>query len=568
MLKIKGGKFHGSPCLPNCDYIIKASCDFKKHVQRKHRIELRKIDERSENLNNVDQLQLNNQPMNQVESESLNNVDQSQLNNQPMNQVENENEMEIVESEIMLLSDSDISETEDDHSIELNTEDEFGIDDHEFTCIQQSKDESRYFSDLYFGDFKEKEIPMLLRVFDKILEKRFTLNIPFNYLSELAIDFINFNYDLEICNDEDKLLEKIKVFAKSRHIQDYYVSSRGLTYAESLAKLENYELYHGPISFNHENKIKGTAVQKLELIARLHTIVEFDGQSDGYRLLNALRLLCSLAFSQSLTIDDLDIIHGLAKDLIEMTHSQQGVDFANMMFDEVLKVKKTMYVASSFCDYIYCKPITGDSNPAFSKDDRNKCLNDRILNFVGNPKLHRELLFKFGTYIQEIEIMINGECAGYRVSLKKLSSMILRNSTIVESILCELKQKSTLLPIENFEIYHSDLTCCKERFNRLSDVCHDLAEGVIPRLLSIILQHGIKLNANEVIEKINNFKFNNGSLRGKVVFKQTTNGPEILVYGKAIQKIELFSKIQEIFSSDVDIGSEAFKLYQILHDIT
>lgn len=139
-----------------------------------------------------------------------------------------------------------------------------------------------------------------------------------------------------------------------------------------------------------------------------------------------------------------------------------------MMFDEVLKVKKTMYVASSFCDYIYCKPITGDSNPAFSKDDRNKCLNDRILNFVGNPKLHRELLFKFGTYIQEIEIMINGECSGYRVSLKKLSSMILRNSTIVESILCELKQKSTLLPIENFEIYHSDLTCCKERFNRLS----------------------------------------------------------------------------------------------------
>ncbi|KAI2796675.1 hypothetical protein BLOT_015686, partial [Blomia tropicalis] len=100
------------------------------------------------------------------------------------------------------------------------------------------------------------------------------------------------------------------------------------------------------------------------------------------------------------------------------------------------------------------------------------------------------------------------------------------------------------------------------------DVCHDLAEGVIPRLLSIILQHGIKLNANEVIEKINSFKFNNGSLRGKVVFKQTTNGPEILVYGKAIQKVELFSKIQEIFLSDVDIGSEAFKLYQILHDIT
>lgn len=66
-------------------------------------------------------------------------------------------------------------------------------------------------------------------------------------------------------------------------------------------------------------------IQKLELIARLHTIVEFDGQSDGYRLLNALRLLCSLAFSQSLTIDDLDIIHGLAKDLIEMVKKMDTV---------------------------------------------------------------------------------------------------------------------------------------------------------------------------------------------------------------------------------------------------
>ncbi|KAI2797355.1 hypothetical protein BLOT_011336 [Blomia tropicalis] len=147
------------------------------------------------------------------------------------------------------------------------------------------------------------------------------------------------------------------------------------------------------------------------------------------------------------------------------THSQQEVDFANMMFDEVLKVKKQ-------CMSLPASVITSIASQLLETFetllDRNKCLNDRILNFVGNPKLHRELLFKFGTYIPEIEIMINGECAGYRVSLKKLSSMILRNSKIVESILCELKQKSTLLSIENFEIYHSDLTCCKERFNRLS----------------------------------------------------------------------------------------------------
>ena len=76
-------------------------------------------------------------------------------------------------------------------------------------------------------------------------------------------------------------------------------------------------------------------------------------------------------------------------------------------------------------------------------------------------------MFKYGSYVPQSEIIIDGKCAGYYVNLKKLSVIILKNASIVESTLLEQKRKASFLSIDNFEFYNNELTCSKNRFDRL-----------------------------------------------------------------------------------------------------
>lgn len=146
------------------------------------------------------------------------------------------------------MQDSDNSEPDSEEE-NIDFDDDFFLDDPEIGFEQQCSTNdfptlSKYFLDIQFGSFTDKQRATITKVFDLIIEKRFTLNIPFVHLSQLAVDFLSIMCDDD---DDDTVLEKIIEFAKSRPLQNSYISMIGKRIAPQQVKIGNFTYYYVPL---------------------------------------------------------------------------------------------------------------------------------------------------------------------------------------------------------------------------------------------------------------------------------------------------------------------------------
>ncbi|KAI2795354.1 hypothetical protein BLOT_016849 [Blomia tropicalis] len=107
---------------------------------------------------------------------------------------------------------------------------------------------------------------------------------------------------------------------------------------------------------------------------------------------------------------------------------------------------------------------------SFSKNTKvasvfSRSLISNILNFTNKEKLHNSYLNDTGLYVKPIPIKKDGINVAQYISPKKLSTIILRNPSIVQSIIEEQSESSE--NDEPFETYNSELTCCVSRRKEL-----------------------------------------------------------------------------------------------------
>ncbi|KAI2797196.1 hypothetical protein BLOT_011174 [Blomia tropicalis] len=99
------------------------------------------------------------------------------------------------------------------------------------------------------------------------------------------------------------------------------------------------------------------------------------------------------------------------------------------------------------------------------------------------------------------------------------------------------------------------------------DILHDLFEGVVPKTLSVVLVQAIKLKPEDIKDRIENFKFEHGSLKDKLLIRKNKNNNilsqfEFIICGKAVQKMELLYRLTDIFKiSEFDLTNSGYELF-------
>lgn len=181
-----------------------------------------------------------------IEDVDLSDQTENQLT--PMDVDSNCNEASETNSQIPM-QDSDTSEPESEEE-NIDFDDDFLLDDPEIGFEQQCSSTSdfptlsNYFLDLQFGSFTDKQRAIITKVFNLIIENRFEQSIPFVHLSKLAVGFLSIMCDDD---DDDTLLEKAIEFAKSRPLQNSYISMIGKRIAPQPVKIGSFTYYYVPL---------------------------------------------------------------------------------------------------------------------------------------------------------------------------------------------------------------------------------------------------------------------------------------------------------------------------------
>lgn len=430
--------------------------------------------------------------------------------------------------------DSDKSDFDSEDNVDI--EDDFGFEDPELDFEKQcsTSDHStlnRYFLDLRFGSFSEKQQKTAYKVFDLIIEKRYTLNIPFVHLSQLAVDFLSVKFDLANDDDDDLLLEKIIEFAKSRPIQNSYISQPSKRIPPQRIDIGSFNYYYVPLIDQLKSLLQNASVlqsiQDEKQMPQVNTFQFYDSEltssrrsdllgkariefgADDFCIVKAIGPRATqqkyLAFYMTLTNIPVKFRSKRENIRILLIANRHKMKTANVSINDLLKRLRD--------DLNYA--VTHGIDIEVKNNGVSTVVNVQVAfsGFLGDNKGTYEMLglsesFSLGfvcracmsnreTIERELDFRLFGTPQDVREYQRKLSR--LKN----EKNNWGIKRPFIFGNIPGVNIFN----CAP------FDVLHDLPQGVIPRLFPIILWFsGTKLTFKELLAKIESFQLYHGSV--------------------------------------------------------
>lgn len=147
----------------------------------------------------------------------------------------------------------------------------------------------------------------------------------------------------------------------------------------------------------------------------------------------------------------------------DLTKNQK--DYLNFQMNHIVSVRFSNFVVASKHINSIISPCLQGQLLLPSTSDQTQVIS-LAKKFAQSSHLQEVYVKQFGTYIEPTDLIVNNIKVGHQIDLATLSSLILENSSILESIIAE---KANLQQIINkkFTIFDSDLTCSKERLKRL-----------------------------------------------------------------------------------------------------
>lgn len=434
----------------------------------------------------------------------------------------------------MPIFDSDKSDSESEDMLDLS--DDFGMDDPEMYIEKQQCSASenltmnRFFSDLIFGKFTDKQRSVASKIFDMLIEERFTLNIAFVHLSQLAVKLMDVHYDLTD-SDVDPLLEKIKIFAKSRALQNAYISQAGNRIAPQKISIGDFNYYYVPLHDQLKQLLQNpsvvTSILNEKEMLQMSTFTVYNSELTSSRrshLLGKARI--------ELGADDFCVAKPIGPRATQQKYLAVYLTLTNIPIKHrskreniriVLIANRHQMKASNISINILLKRLRDDLYLAMTRgidvqvniNEQSTTVNIPVTfsGFLGDNKGTYEVLGlneSFGRYF------VCRACMSNRTAIERDVNFRLYGTS--EDVR-EYKRKVTSLNknkngwgIKGPYIF-GDLPGVDIFNSAPFDVLHDLPQGVIPRLFPLMLWYsGSKFSFKVLLSKIEKFEMYHGSV--------------------------------------------------------
>lgn len=457
--------------------------------------------------------------------------------------------MEIDENESI---DDSFENTEDDTLGEEDSVIDLTLDDEEtefLKVVEILKEKaardpySKFFTDLK-NDFSSELVDYAKQMFIKVLSNRFEKNVSFAVLKSIFTD--SFDWQLQSPNTSPEmaaLIDRVKTFANSNHLQQVFVRQMH-TFIEPENLIVN-ETYIGQIV-----RLKKLALLALSNVSIVQSIIDeqklvgqpVDGKYERYdseltcdpqrrqRLLGKLRI--------EIGYDDFSLTN---RSRTKHKYFAAYMQFTNIPAKHRLKLNDTFLLVMANRKLMKKGNVSINQllEPVFEDlkfldetgiDISYKTLNgnEQVLNIKGvlsalvsdnlsvNELIGLKCAWDIGSICRKCAMPHND----YQIKNYELRPLLASTANIAEynTVVDQVKSRVRGALDNRFGINRE---CIFTKLPGVTiwniappDPCHDVAEGVVERILTtFILRCGINLNRNEIIDTIANFDFYNGSIK-------------------------------------------------------